>query len=229
VGGALDARSLTAWDLEKSVKITTMPKAGESDPAARGSGVNGVDVVSFSRDGSLFAYGNWNGTVEVWDISRKERVALWPAHHEPISGLAFMPDNKSLVSLSTDADVKLWAIETGRELKSFSRVFNRFDSIAVAPDGHRVAGATSDGLIKIWNVTTGQEVATLKLGFETPSAQNVRDMQLLPPTGNVVAMQFLPPDGSTLLACTTTKARIWRAPSWVEIEAAEKRGDRKKR
>jgi WD40 repeat protein len=209
VGGAPDARSLTVWDFEKSVETATMPKSEESDPAARGSHVNGVDVLSFSADSRLFAYGNWNGTVEVWDLSRKARVALWPVHHEPISGLAFMPDGKRIVSLSTDANVKLWDIDTGRELKAFSRAFNRFESLAVTPDGLRVAGTTSDGLVKIWNVTTGQEVTTLKLGWDVPFA------------GTVVGMQFLPPDGDTLLVCTTAKARIWHAPSWPEIHSAE--------
>jgi WD40 repeat protein len=209
VGVSGEARCLTVWDLQSGRPIATLPKSEESDPAVRGSNINQVDVVSFSRDSCLFAYGNWNGTVEVWDLYGKERVANWPVHHEPVPGLAFMPDGKRIVSASYDATAKLWDIATGADVKSFARALYSFEALAVAPDGQRVAGSTSDGIIKIWNATTRQEVATLKLDLDSMRAEDV------------IALEFLPPDGNTLLAMTPSKAWIWHAPSWAEIEAAE--------
>ena len=38
---------------------------------------------------------------------------------------------------------------------------------------------------------------------------------------------FLPPDGNTLISGTDHEARLWRAPSWAEIAAAEKGTERK--
>jgi WD40 repeat protein/serine/threonine protein kinase len=209
VGGSGEARCLRVWDLQSGRPIATLPKSEESDPAVRGSNVNQVDVVSFSTDSRLFAYGNWNGTVEVWDLYGKERVANWPVHHEPVTGLAFMPDGKRIVSASYDATAKLWDIATGADVKSFARALYSFEALAVAPDGQRVAASTSDGVIKIWNATTRQEVATLKLDLDSMEAEDV------------FALQFLPPDGNTLLVMTPSKARIWHAPSWAEIQAAE--------
>jgi WD40 repeat protein len=227
VGGATDARCLTVWDLEKLAQIATLPKSEESDPAARGSRVNVVDVMSFSPDSRLFAYGNWNGTIEVWDLPRKQRLATWPIHHEPVSGLAFMPDGKRLVSVSTDATAKLWDVDTGREVRPFARALNSFDTLAVAPDGQRVAGAESDGNIKIWNAATGQEVATLQMRIGSrPAAYHFASGLDTEAAEDVISLQFLPPDGKTLIACTTSKVRIWQAPTWAEIEAAEVRNNR---
>jgi WD40 repeat protein/serine/threonine protein kinase len=211
VGGAPESRILTVWDLESIREIATLPKLGESDPAARGSRVNAVDVVRFSNDSRLFAYGNWNGTIEVWNLSSKERLGNWPLHQEPVSGLAFMPDGKRLVSVSTDATARILNIETGEQEPPFARALNTFDCVAVALDGQRVVAATSDGFLKVWNVITRQEVATLELSRHSAGADDV------------VALQFLPPDGNTLVACTASCVRTWRAPSLAEIAASERR------
>jgi hypothetical protein len=37
----------------------------------------------------------------------------------------------------------------------------------------------------------------------------------------VGGLQFLPPDGNTLVSLSDDEVRLWRAPSWAEITAAE--------
>ena len=48
------------------------------------------------------AVGNVDGTVEVWNLLRKERVADWKAHEQEVTGVGFMPDGKRLVTVSQD-------------------------------------------------------------------------------------------------------------------------------
>ena len=185
---------LTVWDLEKMQEITTLPKSAAN-----------VVVWCFSRDLHRIAAGNENGTIEVWDLSRKERLGDWQAHQQRVAGVAFMPDGKRLVSVAHDATARLWELETCRELKQFTRSLNAFFSLGISPDGQRVAAGTSDGRIEIWISSTGQKIATLRVG------------------NAVTDLQFLGSDGNTLASLTGGELRLWRAPSWEEIAAAEKK------
>jgi WD40 repeat protein len=203
VGVAPEARRLTVWDLNQLKEIGTLPKSEGADPTAYQEAWNFTD---FSRDGRRIASGNWNGTIEVWDLDRMERIAYWPAHKEPVR-VGFLPDGKRLVTVCQDATAKLWDIESGRELKSFARALNNFQCVAVAPGGDRIAGETSPARVNLWNPATGQEVAELRM--DERMNENVNDLQ------------FLPPDGSVLAICTDSMARVWRAPSWEEIKKAE--------
>jgi WD40 repeat protein len=200
-------KGLKVWNLDKLEEIASLPKS-EADTWI---------PVCFSADGQAVAVGNSNGTVEVWDLLRKERVAHWQAHIDMIQGVAFMPDGKRLVTVSTDHTARLWDVDTQREVRGFGRALNAFYSVAVSPDGERIAGGTWDQGIKVWNAHTGHELATLK-GIHDWLDPNLRGRW-----DAVVGLVFLPPDGNILISGTQHEVRIWRAPSWEEIAAVEKR------
>jgi eukaryotic-like serine/threonine-protein kinase len=204
-------KCLKVWNLEKLEEVATLPKS-----VARPS-----TAPWFAPKGDTVAVGNADGTVEVWDILRKDRVANWKAHRDVVTGVAFMPDGKKLVTVSTDHTARLWNVETQREVWSFGRALNAFYSVAVSPDGKRIAGGTWDQSIKIWNAHTGHELATLK-GIHDWLDPNLRGRW-----DAVSSLVFLPPDGNTLISGTQHEVRIWRAPSWEEIAAAEKRTEGK--
>jgi WD40 repeat protein/tRNA A-37 threonylcarbamoyl transferase component Bud32 len=204
VGVAAEAGRLTVWDLGLLKEVASFPKSEPSDPAIADS----VNAVEFSREGNRVALGNWDGTVEVWDLDRKERIANWAAHQEPVSDLGFLPGEEKLVTVSADATAKVWEVESGKEVKAFARALNDFQALAVAPGGERIAGETSRPHINVWNPATGQEVAELSMDRATELE-------------NVHGFQFLPPDGSVLAICSDSFARVWRAPSWEEIKKAE--------
>jgi hypothetical protein len=87
---------------------------------------------------------------------------------------------------------------------------NNFDSVSIYPEGQRIAAQTFAGiennLVYVWNPRTGRRVATLKAGLES-------DHQFL---------GFLPPDGNTFMSVTDAEIHVWRAPSFSEIDAANK-------
>ena len=72
----------------------------------------------------------------------------------------------------------------------------RFQKPIVAADVRR--------RITIWDVASHQEVATLE-GHE----ESVRQLAFTP-------------DGDHLVSASKDQLRVWRAPSWAEIEAEEK-------
>jgi WD40 repeat protein/class 3 adenylate cyclase len=189
---------LSVWNLKTLDEFATLPKSSAAPL---------VETLCFANDNDSLAVGSEDCTVEVWNLARKERIGPWKAHRETIRAVAFMPDGKRLLTASQDSTIKLWNIESRQEVRTFGRTANGYFSVAVSPDGLRVVGGVggSDICIRIWNAEDGQEVALLKG---------------LPPAA-VRHLAFLE-DGNTLVSCSTAEVRLWRAPSWAEIEAIEK-------
>jgi WD40 repeat protein len=132
------SKGLTVWDLDKRDILVTMPKS-------TGTALCGP---CFAANGQMIAVGNYDGTVEVWSLVRKELVGNWKAHNS-VSGLALMPDGNRLVTVSWDNQARLWDVASRRELLRFGRALNAYSCVALSPDGQRIAAGTPDSLIRI--------------------------------------------------------------------------------
>ena len=74
----------------------------------------------------------------------QEKVRTLTAHTLPIYSLAFSPDGRWLVSGSLDKTAKLWDLDDGHELRTFTG--NRaFTCVEFSPDGRRLVLATTNG------------------------------------------------------------------------------------
>ena len=208
-----DGKFLAAITAGTGLKLWNLERFGEAATLTSSGAAPWINP-TFAPNGEAVAVGNDDGTVEVWDLRRKERVANWKAHNGTVDGVAFMPDGKRLVTVSEDCTARLWEFKPLREVRSFGRAQNAFRSVVVSPDGQRIAAGTMGGLIKLWNPATGQQVATLK------GANDWMDPHRSSGKDSIYYLAFLPPAGNTLISGTAREARLWQAPSWVEIKAA---------
>jgi len=193
---------LTVWSFETFEELATLPRLSPAPLPSK---------VCFANDSESIAVANEDCTVEVWNLARKERLGPWKAHRESMSGMAFMPGGEGLLTASHDTNLKLWDVKTQREVRHFGHTANTYTCVAVSPDGKRVAAASALNVyIGIWNAETGQEAARIK-GFQG---------------AEVDYLAFLA-DGNTLVSGTPEEVRLWRAPSWEEIVAAEKKTEAK--
>jgi hypothetical protein len=87
-----------------------------------------------------------------------------------VSCIAFSPDGKRLVSGSLDETVKIWDVETGRELRTLKPDFGAVASVAYSADGRYIAAGGREAA-KTWNVQTGREL--FKLAADIPSVKSL--------------------------------------------------------
>jgi WD40 repeat protein len=139
--------------------------------------------VVFSPDGKLLAVGPSPaaaGDVALWDVATRKVVRRLCGHPCAVMSLAFARGGKALLSAGFDSTLRLWQVDTGKEVRRFPSLasFNQF--VAVSADGKRFAFPGEDG-IEVREVDTGKKLLQLG-GLE----------------GNYSAA--FSPDGTTLIA-----------------------------
>jgi WD40 repeat protein len=76
--------------------------------------------------------------------------------------VAVSPDGRRAVSASHDETLKVWDLETGRELRTLQGHSSSVFGVVVSPDGRRVVSASFDNTLKVWHLETGRELRTLE-------------------------------------------------------------------
>jgi WD40 repeat protein len=121
--------------------------------------------------------------------------------------VAFSHDGSQVASVSMHGTVALWDPSSFQLIAAFRGHMEAAHGVAFSPDGRRLAtgGGSSRDAVKLWDLSTHREFMTL-------SGQ-----------GSMFRFVAFSPDGRWLAACSSEgKLHLWRAPSWAEIEAAEK-------
>ena len=81
-----------------------------------------------------------------------------PGPLRPVTGVALSGDGRRTVSASGDHTLKVWDVETGRELRTLQGHPDDVNGVALSGDGRRAVSASADTL-KVWDVETGANSA----------------------------------------------------------------------
>ncbi|NIM16515.1 MAG: NACHT domain-containing protein, partial [Candidatus Aminicenantes bacterium] len=96
------------------------------------------------------------------DIAGKELIGFFGSpnfrHSGAVMACAFSPEGKTLVSASSDHTLKLWDVETGKEIRSFSGHKDAVRGCGFSPQGKTLVSASYDNTLKLWDVETGKEI-----------------------------------------------------------------------
>ena len=168
------------------------------------------DVVRIvAPDGRLAALGTRTGTVYWANVETGELLATsTDVHLQFVSGIAFSKDGTQAASVCQGGRVALWDPSSFQLIKApFKGHMEAAHGVAFSPDGHRLAtGGNARDAVKLWDLATRRELVTL-------SGQ-----------GSMFLSVGFSTDGQWLAACNRDgMLHLWRAPSWQEIEAVEKR------
>ncbi len=67
-----------------------------------------------------------------------------------------------MASGSGDNTVKLWSVESWKEITTLQGHDNTVFSVAFSPDGKYLASGSADNTVKLWSVESQQGVTTLQ-------------------------------------------------------------------
>jgi WD40 repeat protein len=76
-------------------------------------------------------------------------------HRSMVCFAAFSPDGQRIVSGSADKTIKIWDVESGREIRTLSGHGNYVECVAWSPDGRRIISGSRDKreVIDSWEET----------------------------------------------------------------------------
>ena len=163
----------------------------------------GIVFAIYHPTGDLFATGDANGDVSLWQISNGQRVAICQGHTDWTRALAFSADGHILVSSSEDCTVRFWDVQTGKQIAILGAHTHALRGMSFSPDGQRLAIGSDDTLIRIY------DLPKLLADAATPSVES-HCLQLLAGHTNWIFSVTYSPDGSRLASASADgTVRIW--------------------
>jgi WD40 repeat protein len=169
--------------------------------------VAGIWCADISPDDRLLAAGCRGGAVKLWDFPSGRHEITFTNQAGSVCAVLFSPDGQRLASTSWDGTVRLRDLSAPREVAKLQGHSSLVWGAAFSADGRRLAtgGSGAREAVKLWDLATQRELLSLQ------------------GEGDFFLHVAFSPDGSTLMASSFTGiAHLWRAPSWEEIETAEK-------
>ncbi len=87
----------------------------------------------------------------LWDSQTGKPVQTFVGHTNAVSGVAFSPDGKTILTGSADTTAHLWDAETGQSLRIFAGHTSALTGVAFSPDGKSVLTASADNTVRLWS------------------------------------------------------------------------------
>jgi DNA-binding SARP family transcriptional activator/WD40 repeat protein len=137
-------------------------------------------------DGTTVAMPLERGTVDVFDLRSRRRLARLPVDRSGVLAAAFSDDGDELIAGTVDGRLRLFSTSGWRPLGSAFQAHAGFaSSLDVSPDGRLFVSAATDGQVRLW------DRATLRpIGASLPGPRNVTAVAFFSPDGAYVYAVF---------------------------------------
>lgn len=220
-----ETNRICLWDYQNGTKLLQLDRPAKLMNAA------------LSPDGKLIAAAENSGrdsqTLLVWRTGKDPPMVLGQ-HPQRTLCLIFSPDSRWLLSAGTDAQARVWDVESGRLVSTFTNhaAYGWVYNGAFSPDARHVVTASFDRSARIWEPHTATELArfnhddavyaaefnsdgtrlvTAGLDFTmriwNPATQ--ASLQVLRHNSKVIRAAFSPQDRFLLTSCYDDVVRVW--------------------
>jgi WD40 repeat protein/S1-C subfamily serine protease len=196
LSGSVD-RMVMLWDRDTGRVIRKFGPAGGR-----------IISALFSPDGRRALTAGEDKVIRLWDLQMGQVLREFKGHQEWVFSLAFSPDGRLAYSTSggpdlwhdgSDSAVRVWDVESGREVRKLEGHKGRVLSVAVSPDGGQVLTGGDTSLI-LWDASNGKIIRR----FDGH-------------TGLLARVSFLP-DGKHVVSGSFDKTiRLWDLNTGKEI------------
>ncbi|MBX9693047.1 MAG: hypothetical protein K2Z81_11730 [Cyanobacteria bacterium] len=101
---------INLWDVATGKKVLSI-----TGGATAGGAAGGILSFAFTPDGTKIAVIEGNAVV-LRETSSGKKLQTLDGHSNTVTAVAFTPDGKTLASSSLDSSLKLWSLDTGKEI-----------------------------------------------------------------------------------------------------------------
>ncbi len=168
--------------LPASAQVITRDNVTRLQPLTTISGKNEIYSLAVSPDNRLLALGLESG-VELWDLTRMQRVTRLGPYGGIVDALAFSPNSDFVAAGSWDRNLDLWSADTGQKVRPFTGHTDWVTDLSFSPDGTLLASASNDNRVMVWDVASGAPVWMVDLGHWASDVSFSPDGTLLAITG----------------------------------------------
>jgi WD40 repeat protein/serine/threonine protein kinase len=116
---------------------------------------DGVNSVSFDRDGRFALSGSKDKTVKLWDLATGSCIRTFKGHADVVNSVSFSMDGRFALSGSKDKTVKLWDLATGTCIRTFEGHKEETKSVRLSSNGRYALSGSLDKTLKLWDVANG--------------------------------------------------------------------------
>lgn len=93
------------------------------------------------------------------EVKRNEpHLYFSTGHTDGVKSIVYSPNEKYIATGGYDKTIRIWDVETGKEIRKFCGHTSSVMSISYTPDGKYIISGSGDGTIRIWNVEKGKEI-----------------------------------------------------------------------
>ncbi|MGK0187008.1 MAG: WD40 repeat protein/serine/threonine protein kinase [Verrucomicrobiales bacterium] len=148
-------------DAETHEILWRYPKPGKPIKSDRKS----INLVWFSPNDRYVVVGYFGGAIDVLDGKSGLWVTEFLEHSTEVTSLQFLPDDQEVVTASRDGSVRVWDLNTGREVgETKSAPYQGTKGISVQAINPKnleeVATGDYDGALYLWDRMIGKKLAT---------------------------------------------------------------------
>ena len=121
-------------------------------------------------------------------------------HLKYVTCASFSPNGKYVVTGSYDNTIKIWDLESAKEIRSYNRHTERIKSIVFSSDGNKILSASGDNTAIVFDILTGKVLQTFTINTESS-----------------IKAVFSPDGNKVLTMNNSDETKVWDIASGKEI------------
>lgn len=142
--------AIRLWNTNDGSLITEITEIGDK-------AVSRINRVVFSPDGSVFATGDGDGNILIWDTA-SQAIKTEIKTTGGIDDLTFSPDGSQLASINRRYVVQLWDVSNGNEIAASVGHTHITNAITFSPDSSTLAISDNAENLWLWDTNARPEL-----------------------------------------------------------------------